>query len=155
MICLYIFDELSSHQEKKELEWKKLSSFEAQNLVKVSDLTPRSRNISIRVRVLEKNEPKVVYSRTTGEQHRVAEALVGDDTGVILMSLWNDSIDEVEVNETYYIDNARITLFNESMRLSVARGGKIFKSKEDIAEESIDRNNNMSQKRYERRRRYW
>jgi len=137
------------------IELKKLEGSTETGLTKVAELTPRSRNVNLRVRVLEINEPKVVFSRVTGEKHRVAEALVGDDSGVVLMSLWNDTIDEVEVNETYDIKNARVTLFNNTIRLSLGRNGKMDKSSEEIPDESINRDNNMSLRRFERRVRRW
>lgn len=119
---------------------------------RVADLTPKSRNVDMRIRILEIGEPKVVFSRMTGAQHRVAEALVGDESGVILMSLWNETIDQVKVGETYDITGARITLFNNTMRLSLGRVGKMVKAAEEIPEDAINIENNMSVKRFERRR---
>jgi len=131
---------------------KKLNPSETQKTVQVADLTPYARNLNLKVRVLEKREPKVVFSRMTGERHRVAEVLVGDRSGVVLMSLWNEMIDNVDVNETYDITNARVTLFNNTIRLSLGRNGKMIKSDEKILEEDINKDNNISEKRYERRR---
>ena len=140
-----------SHQ-KIAIELKKLEEIK---LTKIADLTPRSKRVNLKVRVLEKDEPKIVFSRATGEQHRVAEALVGDETGVILMSLWNETIEKVETDATYMLKNAKITIFNNTMRLALGRLGSIDRVPEDIPEEQINRENNMSEKRYERRRTGW
>mgnify|MGYP000568944704 CR=1 FL=1 len=140
---------------EKITELNKLTSFEEKPLEKVANLTPRSRNINLRVRVLELHEPKVVFSRVTGEQHKVAEALVGDETGVVLMSLWNDTIDQVKVDDTLDIENARVTLFNNTMRLTLGREGNLKKSSVEISEDDVNKENNISLKRYEQRTRRW
>jgi len=63
--------------------------------VKVKDLKPNLRWFTITVKILKLNDEKIVFSKKDGDQHRLAEALVGDETGTILMSLWDEDIDKV------------------------------------------------------------
>ena len=77
----------------------------------------------------------------------MAEALVADETGSILLTLWNDTIDEVREGDTYDVRNGYITLFRGSMRLNTGRYGSLTPSEEIIDE--TNEANNMSDRQYE------
>ncbi|HDH07217.1 MAG TPA: single-stranded DNA-binding protein [Thermoproteales archaeon] len=129
-------------------------------MVKVRELNPTSRNFDIRVKVLEVGDERIITSRRDGSQHRVADALVGDETGVVKMTLWDDRIDEFREIEgsTIIVRNGYIGVFRNSMRLNIGRYGKIEESEEEI--EDINYENNISEQyveaptRFGRRRRY-
>lgn len=117
--------------------------------VKVKDLKPNLRWFTITVKILKLNDEKIVFSKKDGDQHRLAEALVGDETGTILMSLWDEDIDKVRdlVGSTVKIKNGFVALYKGSMRLSLGRFGTLEKIDEDIiVNESI----NFSEKFYGR-----
>lgn len=129
--------------------------------IKIYNLKPNSKRINLKARVLEIGESKEVVSRKSGEQRRLAEALIGDETGVILLTLWDDKIDLVEVGGTYNFKNAFVTVFKGSMRLNIGKYGEVEKSSDEISEEEINRERNLSKekvsarKSYYPRRRYW
>ena len=100
--------------------------------VKISDLTTTSKRVNVRFRVGSKGEPRDTTSRD-GSSHRVADVLVGDETGSILMSLWDDTINEVEVDSTYKLSNGYITVFRNSMRLSVGKYGHLEASEPETS----------------------
>jgi len=114
--------------------------------LKISELRPRVR-VDTTFKVLEKSEPRV-----TRDGKKVTEALVGDDSGTVLMTLWEESIDEVEVGKTYTLTNGYANLFRGSLRLTIGRMGSIEASEEDVGE--VNTENNMSEKRYEEERRF-
>jgi len=117
------------------------------SFVKVSDLSPTSKGVNLKVKVVGKTEPREVVSRKDGSIHRVAEAIVGDETGIILMTLWDTRIDEVEIGDVLEIVNAFVTLYRGSMRLNVGRYGTIIKLEgEDI--EEVNEENNLSAMRF-------
>jgi replication factor A1 len=103
-------------------------------------------NVDIVFKVASKNEP-----RETREGIQVTEALVGDPTGSILMTLWRETIDQVEVGKTYHLINGYTNIFKGSMRLTLGREGKLEPSKEDIGE--VNTENNISDKEYPQERR--
>ena len=127
---------------------KKMENVE---MMKVSELRPRSRNVNINVKVLEKGEVREVESRRDGSSHRVSESKVGDETGVVLLTLWDDSIDKLEEGRTYQIKNAYTTLFKGNIRLNIGKYGNFEEIDLDIPE--VNENNNVSDKFYEDRRR--
>lgn len=116
-------------------------------LVKVRELNTSSRGFDIRVKVLEVGSEKTVVSRHDGMGHRVAEALVGDETGVIKMTLWDDNIDTVREHEgsTIVVKNGYVSVFRNSLRLNVGRRGSVEKSEEEI--EEVNEENNLSEQR--------
>lgn len=116
----------------------------------VSELTPRSRGVDLTLQVVEKKEERDVTVRSTGKNHRVAEFLVGDDSGVILLSLWDDNIDAIEIGKTYELKNGYVSIFRNSMRLNTGKYGSI-----EASEQSVEANteNNLSDKFVEDRRR--
>ena len=128
-------DTLPTNQEFKVLE----------------ELGPRMRNINLKVKCVNKSEVREVSSRKDNSTHRVAEATIGDETGSIILTLWDDAIDKVEPENVYNIINGYTSLFRGNLRLNLGKFGKIGDSDEHIPEVSLD--NNLSDKKYERERR--
>lgn len=120
-------------------------------LVKIEELTPNSRGVNVVVKVVSKGEARDVMGR--GGQHRVADALVGDETGCIYLTLWDENIDQINEEETINITNGYVNLFRGNMRLNIGRYGN-FKVLEESTIEEVNTENNLSQKRYEQRRRF-
>lgn len=92
-------------------------------LAKVMHLSPTSRRVNIVVKVVEIGEEREVTFRSDGSKHRVAEALVGDETGSILLTLWDDMIERLEVGNVYRIENGYVSVFRDQMRLNIGRYG--------------------------------
>ena len=88
---------------------------------KIGDLTSYSRRIYTVVKVISITETREVTSRRDMSTHRVAEALVGDETGTIYMTLWDDVLDSIEDDQVLEIKDAYINLFKGSMRLNLGR----------------------------------
>jgi len=114
--------------------------------LKISELRPRVR-VDTTFKVLEKSEPRV-----TRDGKKVTEALVGDDSGTVLMTLWEETIDQLDVGKTYTLTNGYANLFRGSLRLTIGRMGSVEESEEDVGE--VNTENNMSEKRYEEERRF-
>jgi replication factor A1 len=127
-----------------------LSEYEERNLT-IEELTPQSRRVNVTVKVIAMNPVRDVTSRRDGSSHRVAEALVADETGSILLTLWNETIDEVREGETYDVRNGYITTFRGSMRLTTGRYGSLTSSDEIIDE--VNEDNNMSDRQIEEEQR--
>jgi len=115
------------------------------SFVKVKDLTPTSRGVNIIVKVLEVKSVRTVFSRRDHREHKVAEILVGDETGVVLLSLWDENIDKVQEGDVIEIGNGYVSLFRNEMRLNVGFYGSLKKSSKSI--ESINYSRDMSKKR--------
>ena len=125
---------------------------ESQELVKVGTLTPNSRGVNTIVKVVSKGEVRSVTGRDYSVR-RVADALVGDETGSIYMTLWDEKIDAIAEEATLSITNGYINLFRGNMRLNIGKYGS-YELVEDSPITEINTENNLSDKRYEQERRF-
>lgn len=106
--------------------------------IKVAELEPRMSNINISFKVIEKGDVREVTSRSDGSLNRVASAVVGDETGIVTMPLWNDMIQEVESRKTYELKNCYTGLFRGNLRLKIGRESEIAEADQEIAEVNND-----------------
>lgn len=120
--------------------------------VKVETLDPESRQVNVTVKVVSKSEARETVSRRDGSTHRVVDALVGDETGSVYLTLWDDNIDRVNEGDTISIKNGYVSLFRGSMRLNIGRYGSLETSSEAMGQVNTD--NNLSNKVFEERRRF-
>ena len=118
---------------------------------KVANLNPRSRRVTVTVKIVSKNEVREVTSRSDGSAHRVTEALAGDETGAILLTLWDDDIEKVAEGDVFEVNNGYVTLFKGSMRLNVGKYGQLEPSEAII--DKVNTDNNVSDKQFEDYRR--
>ena len=125
-----------------------------ENIVKIKDLAPNRRRLNIKVRVLEIGEKKDIVSRRTGDMHRIVETLVGDDTGVVKLTLWDDKVNSLEVGKTYNISNTNTTVYQGTLRLNAGKYSEIIEAEDEISEEAVDLSNNISEKEIEYRQTY-
>jgi replication factor A1 len=93
--------------------------------VKIRDLRNGMKNVSVEAKVLEKSETHEVLSRFKDETYKVATAIITDETGQIKMTLWNEQINQVNVNDTVKVENGYVTSFRGEIQLNVGRRGKL------------------------------
>ncbi|ARM76685.1 single-stranded DNA-binding protein [Acidianus manzaensis] len=113
--------------------------------MKVNELQPR-KNATVTVKVVNKGEAKQVMSKD-GSSHKVADVLVGDETGSILFSVWDDNIDNVSEGDVIDVTDGYVTVVRGSMRLTLGRQGKMEKTDKTI--DNVNTENNLSNKQVE------
>ena len=121
--------------------------------VKVGELTPNSKAVNVTVKVVSKGEVRSTTSGRDYSMHKLAEALVGDDTGCIYLNLWDDNIEKVNEGEILSIKNGYVNLFRGFMRLNIGRYGS-FETVKEPKITNVNTENNLSSKQYEQERRY-
>jgi len=119
---------------------------------KVGELTPQSRAVNVTAKVVSKSEVRDIPMGRDGSAHKVCDALVGDETGAIYLTLWDDNIEKVNDNDTIRVENGYVTLFKGNMRLNIGKYGKLDMAKEPLTAE-VNTENNVSNKTYEQERR--
>ncbi|MCW4005427.1 MAG: OB-fold nucleic acid binding domain-containing protein [Candidatus Bathyarchaeota archaeon] len=119
---------------------------------KVGELTPQSRAVNVTAKVVSKSEIREIPMGRDGSPHKVCDALVGDETGTVYLTLWDDNIEKVTEEETIRIENGYVTLFKGNMRLNIGKYGTLQNAEEPLAEE-VNTENNVSSKTYEQERR--
>ncbi len=121
----------------------------SEEFVKVEKLTPRLRGVNIVVKAVSKSEARTVSEGA----HTVVDALVGDETGSVILTLWDDNISQIEEGDTVKITNGYVNLFRGNMRLNIGRYGTMEVLEESPIDE-VNTENNLSEKQYEQERRY-
>ena len=119
---------------------------------KVGELTPQSRAVNVTAKVVSKSEIRDIPMGRDGSPHKVCDALVGDETGSIYLTLWDDNIEKVNEDDTIRIENGYVTLFKGNMRLNIGKYGKMATAEEPI-EGEVNTENNVSSKTYDQPRR--
>jgi replication factor A1 len=119
---------------------------------KVGELTPQSRAVNVTAKVVSKSEVRDIPMGRDGSAHKVCDALVGDETGSVYLTLWDDNIEKVNEDDTIRIENGYVTLFKGNMRLNIGKYGKMEQASEPF-EGEVNTENNVSSKTYEQQRR--
>ena len=119
---------------------------------KVGELTPQSRAVNVTAKVVSKSEVRDIPMGRDGSAHKVCDALVGDETGSIYLTLWDDNIEKVNEEDTLRIENGYVTLFKGNMRLNIGKYGKMAPAEEPF-EGEVNTENNVSSKTYDQPRR--
>ena len=119
---------------------------------KVGDLTPQSKAVNVTAKVVSKTEIREIPMGRDGSPHKVSDALVGDETGVVYVTLWDDNIEKVNEGDTIRVENGYVTLFKGNIRLNIGKYGKLEPAKEPLTVE-VNTENNVSSKTYEQERR--
>jgi len=117
--------------------------------VKIKDLTPQSKRVDVSAKCLEVSEPKDIPGKY-GNSRKVAEATVADETGAIVLSLWDNQIGTIAKDDVLEIKNGYVSLVRGHMRLNVGKYGSLGKSEKAIEASTAL---NMSDKEYEQERR--
>jgi replication factor A1 len=124
-----------------------MSEYEGPQM-KIGELENYSRKIYAVAKVISMGESREVTSRKDNSVHHVCEALVADDTGSILLTLWDEAIDEVEEGMVLRLNNAYVNVFRGSMRLNLGKYGS-FEVLDDAPFEDVELENNLSDQQVE------
>ena len=94
------------------------------------------------VKVLSLEEPRAMDNGTM-----ICEGLVGDETGTVIMSFWNDECEEVNNGMTIDLKDARANLVRGHMRISLGKKGSMKEA--DTPLETVKESVNLSDLEYE------
>jgi replication factor A1 len=83
------------------------------------------KRVDIEAQVTEKAPTREVISRYKDVVHRVADTTIQDETGTIKLTLWNEQIEQVNVNDKIKIENGYVTSFRGEIQLNVGKFGKL------------------------------
>jgi replication factor A1 len=93
--------------------------------VKIKELQDGMKRVNVKGTVTEKSDPREVTSRFKDQTYRVCTAVMRDETGTIKLTLWNDQIEMVNVNDVIRIENGYITSFRGEIQLNAGKFGTL------------------------------
>ncbi|KAL3617117.1 hypothetical protein CASFOL_039511 [Castilleja foliolosa] len=143
----------SSTQKQDGAAAAKKSGLRKPVFVKVDSLKPGTNGHTLVVKVVSVNtvlnkKPRNPTFRGPQTQNtKIAECLIGDETGTILFTARNEQVELMKAGNTVILRNAKIDMFKASMRLAVDKWGLI-----EIAEPAefvVNEDNNLSLIEYE------
>ncbi|GAU27119.1 hypothetical protein TSUD_104280 [Trifolium subterraneum] len=121
--------------------------------VKVDQLKPGTNGHTLTVKVVNSSPVKTVPNRggrsslIASRPSRIAECLIGDETGSIIFTARNEQVDLMNPGATIILRNAKIDMFKGSMRLGVDKWGRIEVT--EPANFEVREDNNLSLIEYE------
>ena len=92
--------------------------------MKIRELKDGMRRVDVEGEVSDISEARTVNLRAGG-QARVADASLGDESGSIKLTLWDDQIDAVKPGSRVRIENGYTNSFRGEVRLNVGRFGRL------------------------------
>jgi len=93
---------------------------------KIEDLRVGMKKVNVFAEVFETGKPSKVHTQFR-DNAIVANAVIGDETGKILLCLWDQQINAVSVGECIEVTNAHVALFKGERQLRLGKNGKIIK----------------------------
>jgi len=93
--------------------------------LKIKELVNGMKRVSIEGKVTGKSETREVMSRFKNESYKVASVVIADETGSIKLTLWNEQIDQVNVDSIVKIENGYVSSFRGEIQLNVGKYGKL------------------------------
>ncbi len=118
---------------------------------KVKDLSPSTKQVNVKAKIVSVGEKRQIESRFGGARS-LAEAIIGDETATVILSLWEDQINSVAADDVIMIDNGFTSLVRGHLRLNVGKYGSLTKSEEKI--EEVNTKVDISAIEHEREPRY-
>jgi replication factor A1 len=123
IIILQGKNQLESHTETIFARVSSVENFEGVDS-KIGDLKVGMKKVSLKAEVLEIPKSKIVYTRY-GTTACVSNALIGDETGSMKMSLWNHQINTVHKGDVIDVKNGTATWFSGERQLRLGRDGSL------------------------------
>ncbi len=94
--------------------------------LKVEDLRVGMKKVNVVAEVLETAKPSKVHTQFR-DNALVSNATIGDETGKILLCLWDQQVDAVSTGECIEVANAHVASFKGERQLRLGKNGKITK----------------------------
>jgi|ERR1035437_6476621 replication factor A1 len=92
--------------------------------LKIEDLRVGMKKINVSAQVLQTAEPSKVHTQFR-DNAVVSNASIGDETGKILLCLWDQQINSVHTGDCIEIKNAHVAMFKGEKQLRLGKNGTI------------------------------
>lgn len=97
---------------------------------KICDLKPGDKGFNVTVQIKTREEAREITIKKTQEKKFVANAVVGDDTGEIAMTLWGEDAMTIKQGEWIKIENGLVGDWMDKIEITAGKFGKIIKLNE-------------------------
>jgi len=119
----YVLKALKNPLEEFATAWEEKYKARIRVDHRIKDLRVGMKRINLKVRVLEIPEARCVFTQFGASN--VTNALIADETGTIRLSLWNDQVNKISVNDVIEIENANVASFRGERQLRIGKNGRL------------------------------
>lgn len=91
--------------------------------MEIKDLKPNTGNIDLVAKVIEKKEARSFEK--FGKKGKVCNAVIGDDSGTVQLTLWNEDIEKISPGDKIHLQNGWCSAYKGEIQLSTGKYGKI------------------------------
>ncbi|MFX1319360.1 MAG: GNAT family N-acetyltransferase [Promethearchaeota archaeon] len=105
---------------------KRMSDEFPQSMSQITDIQNGQQRIVVEGKVDHVSSPRKVISKKTGEELKVVDTKLSDDTGSIKLVLWNEQIRQVKENTSIRIEEGYVKEFRDELQLSIGQWGMII-----------------------------
>jgi len=91
--------------------------------MKIKEIALNQREISFEAEVISKEEPRTFTK--FGKAGRVCNATVQDSSGEIVLTLWNEDIEKIQVGQKVRLEKGCCSEFRDLKQVSAGRYGRI------------------------------
>lgn len=95
-------------------------------MLKIEDIAEGQQRVIVEGRVENLEGPRTVQSRKTGEDLKVADVTLSDETGSIKLVLWNNQIPQVRPDTRIRIEEGFAKTYRDELQMSVGKWGMII-----------------------------
>ena len=92
----------------------------------IEDIQAGQKRVVVEGRVESIQGPRTVQSKKKGEDLKVADVILSDDTGSIKLVLWNNQIPQIIENTRIRIEEGFATTYRNELQMSVGKWGTII-----------------------------
>lgn len=105
--------------------------------LRIEDLKVGMKRVNLRARVSEVSEPRWAFTRFH-DYVMFANVILSDETSAIRLTLWNDRIKLVSVNDFIQIKNAEVIMFRGETQLKVGKKGEFEVLKNNLEMQGLE-----------------
>jgi len=102
---------------------------------KIENLKVGMKKVGVVAEVLETSQPTKVHTQFR-DNALVSNAVIGDETGKILLCLWDQQVNSVSVGDCIEVQNAHVALFKGERQLRLGKNGVIKKLESSVPRET-------------------
>ncbi len=111
------------HSDPKiRAKWFEKRIGETEAIIPIASLREGMNNVVVEGKVAEKSYPRMVRSKKTGETLTVANAALEDDSGRIVMVLWDKQFEVVKVGSRLRVENGYTNSYSGVTQLNIGYG---------------------------------
>jgi replication factor A1 len=92
--------------------------------MKIENLQVGMKKVNVIAKVLETSEPSKVHTQFR-DNALVSNAWIGDETGKIMLCLWDQQVNAVSVGDRIEVKNAHVAMFKAKKQLRLGKNGTI------------------------------